>query len=256
MSIYKRLGSGETTGIGSSYAAEMVLPFTLATSETARDNHRLMPGCFVKNWGSSTRNGLSGFLRNPVILDSHQNTTRAVGKAMNVRETPDGKLLGDIKFADTPDGRELFSLYRDGFQNACSVSWIPHEATRAKDRGSDALNFHRVELLETSLVSVPADENALVQGRALSRRSKSPHVDAFDDLLTEVRSESGALMARFLVAEAGGRIGPNHFEIRVSARAALAEFEKRARLRGLSSNRVAQLAAIFRETMRGRLDEN
>lgn len=248
MKTYTRLASGEVSpsGLGNEYVGKMALPFVFATPGVARDNHRIMPGAWVKNWGSATRHGLTAFKRNPVILDGHDMTKRVVGRALNIREADDGKLIGAIEFADTQDGRELHKLYSDGFMNGVSVSWLPAEAKPARDRGSGALNFHRAELLEASTVAIPSDENALVMGRKLGA-SRSP--GSFDDLIVEAKREAARLRAKLLITDE--RTGPSRADLRIAADAAIEELKTRARSRGLTGNQCAQIAAIFREIFGG-----
>jgi len=147
------------------------ISFVFATPGAVRgDDHQLLRGAWSKNWTGAGRDGLTSFRRNPVILEAHDATRRAVGKCANITETADGRLLGSIEFAETEDGDELLELYRSGAMSACSIGWVPVAATRANDPNRvGGFDVSKAELLEISLVAVPADENALVVGRSMTR---------------------------------------------------------------------------------------
>jgi hypothetical protein len=99
------------------------------------------------------------------LLRAHALEENAVGRVDGLRETDDGKLVGSAVFAPTVAGKELATLYQSGFQSCFSVSWLPEEYSYSTDktRGSGAIDFKRVTLLEISCVSIPSDMGAVVQ---------------------------------------------------------------------------------------------
>jgi len=137
-----------------------------ATANVALDEHRLLPGCFVKNWKGRGETGLTGYesIGCP-LLRAHALDENAVGKVENLRETGDGRLMGAAVFAPTVTGQELATLYESGFQSSFSVSWIPVEYSYSTDktRGPGAIDFKLAKLLEISCVSIPSDMGATVQ---------------------------------------------------------------------------------------------
>jgi len=168
-------------------APDMRLSFIFASPGPVRgDSHQLLPGAWSKNWKGQPGDGLTNIRRNPVVLPAHDATAPAVGKITAVTELPDGRLAGSVEFANTPDGAKFFRLYRDGFMSAVSIGWAPIEATRSTDpaRGYNALDVKRAELLELSLVAVPADANALVLGRSHMPRvyPQARTADEFDNI--------------------------------------------------------------------------
>jgi HK97 family phage prohead protease len=268
-------------------ADDRVIKFTFATDQVALDGHRILAGA----WQSRGWDGLKEFKENPVFAWAHDMSQPPVGKVVNISENG-GKLTGAVRFADTPFADEIYQLFRGSFLRGASVGWLPIDWSYAKgaNREKGAIDFKKVRLLEISAVTVPSDSGALSEARSAGLRldavatwarsasiraetaaqrdqakslagllgtraqAKCGDGGAFGDLFEEAKTESARLLAQLLVCEVGGRLGPSRADLIIAARASLREFEKRARLRGLSSNRVAQLAAIFRETMRGRLD--
>jgi HK97 family phage prohead protease len=106
----------------------------------------------VQNWD------VKSYLSNPVILDSHNygSITEILARAVNVRmET--GVLKGELEFAlMNPKGKLAKDLVDNGFLNASSVGFIPKNFD---EQG----RITESELLEVSLVSVPANAYALFE---------------------------------------------------------------------------------------------
>ena len=101
---------------------------------------------------------LKWFKNNPVLLDSHNydSIEHIIGKLKNIKVT-DGKLKADIEFnMANPKGVMAKEMVDGGFINANSVGFIPKEFD---DKG----NILKSELLEDSLVSVPANPRALFE---------------------------------------------------------------------------------------------
>ena len=101
---------------------------------------------------------LDNFKKNPVLLDSHRydSLQRIIGRVDDI-EVKDGKLQGTIIFAiDNPLGALAAKLAEKGFINATSIGFIPKEF----DGMGDPI---RSELLEISIVGVPANAEALLK---------------------------------------------------------------------------------------------
>jgi len=99
---------------------------------------------------------LENFKKNPVVLDSHRydSIERIIGRIDNI-QVAEGKLQGTIVFAvDNPLGALAAKLAEKGFLNATSIGFIPKDF--------DGMgNPTRSELLEVSIVGVPANAEAL-----------------------------------------------------------------------------------------------
>lgn len=108
---------------------------------------------------------LKNFKKNPVILNSHNygDITEILGKATEITSNKDTKKLeGAIQFAvsQNPKAKIAFDLYAGGFASAFSVGFMPKEFN---DKG----DILKAELLEISLVSVPANAMALAKAKGI-----------------------------------------------------------------------------------------
>lgn len=114
---------------------------------------------------------LDKYRSNPVVLFGHNDKSVAnvIGKALNVR-IEGGALMGDIEFAPAaanPDAEIVYQLVKGGYLNSVSVGFQPIEWALSKDKSrAGGVDFKKQELLEISVVPVPANANALVQAKA------------------------------------------------------------------------------------------
>lgn len=104
---------------------------------------------------------LENYTKNPVILFGHDYKSLPIGKAVKVW-IEDGKLMFTIKFADTPMGNEVFRLFEEEMLNAFSVGFIPLKWDETGD-----FTFAEMELLELSVVTVPANPEALAKVKSV-----------------------------------------------------------------------------------------
>jgi HK97 family phage prohead protease len=126
--------------------------FTITTSSVDRDNDTI----------SSDGWELGNFLRNPVVLFGHDSRSLPVGRATNITPLSNGLVStvqfpekGVYDFADT-----VLAMVKGGFLKATSVGFRPLEVNINEERGG--LDFIRQELLEWSIVPVPANPEALM----------------------------------------------------------------------------------------------
>ena len=123
--------------------------FTMVLSTADEDRH----GDVVKQeWD------LKWIKKNPVLLDSHNydSITHIIGRLKNIR-VEDNKLKAEIEFnLDNPKGLLAYNMVKGGFLTAGSVGFIPKEFD---DKGV----ILKSELLEYSMVSVPANPRALLE---------------------------------------------------------------------------------------------
>lgn len=114
---------------------------------------------------------LDKFRSNPVVLFGHDDKTAAnvVGKAANVR-VEGNQLMGDIEFAPAtvnPQAEVVYQLVKGGYLNSVSVGFQPIDWALSKDKSRPGgVDFKKQELLEISIVPIPANANALVQAKA------------------------------------------------------------------------------------------
>lgn len=113
------------------------------------------------------------FERNPVLLWAHDYNTRPVGKVGRLDKGGD-LTARDVTF--TPPemhafGAEVGAMVAAGFLNTVSVGFLPKKWEERWDQEKGFLGFHflEMELLEISVVPVPANPQALVEGRAFAK---------------------------------------------------------------------------------------
>jgi len=112
---------------------------------------------------------LEAYRKNPVVLWAHDSRMLPVAKAPKVW-IEDGALkaeaeftpLGMAKFNDT-----VFEMYKQGFLSATSVGFLPRKyAFSDAPERRNGIDFLEQELLEFSAVPVPANADALIEGKA------------------------------------------------------------------------------------------
>lgn len=113
---------------------------------------------------------LKNFRKNPVALFNHQSSF-PIGKWGNLR-VEGGELKGKLTLA--PEGTseridEIRRLVDAGILRAVSVGFLPIKSEPLSDkRDNYGTRFLQAELIETSLVSIPANPNALAVARSLN----------------------------------------------------------------------------------------
>lgn len=112
---------------------------------------------------------LANFRKNPVVLWAHDASMLPIAKASNIR-VEDGKLMARAEFMPREISGFSDAVYRAlkaGFLSACSVGFAPIKYAFSEDSGRRfGIDFLECELLEFSVVPVPANQEALVQGRS------------------------------------------------------------------------------------------
>jgi HK97 family phage prohead protease len=153
-------------------AADLTRTFVITDGSVDRDGDILNPS----GWD------FSGWLKNPVVQAFHDYGSWPIGRGSNLRRVGDA-WLADFTFATTDEGKTALALIDDGILSACSVGFLPLES--AFDHARGGVNFIRQQLLEVSVVPVPANANALVQ------RAKALGLSA--DMVTKMFGAAGGL---------------------------------------------------------------
>ena len=141
-------------------AETRIVRFVLSDSSVARDGHTLATG----GWDTDS------YMKNPVVLFAHDKSHVAsvIGRMVNVFIQGD-RLMGDVEFMPgeiNPMAETVFRMVVSGFLNAVSVGFLPKAGKPAKNRSPGCFDYSQQELLEVSVVPVPALASALVAGRA------------------------------------------------------------------------------------------
>lgn len=121
---------------------------------------------------------LSKYRQNPVILLNHNANSLPIGKGEV--DVVDGKLMVDVEFdMDDPQAAEVARKTKAGFLNAVSVGFNPIDATPRSmlekshpAHGQSGQYFDKAELLEISIVTIPANGEAVAaKGYDMQNRS-------------------------------------------------------------------------------------
>jgi HK97 family phage prohead protease len=112
---------------------------------------------------------LDSYRKNPVVLWAHDASMLPIAKATNIR-VEDGKLKARAEFLPreiSGMSYAVFEMIKGGFLNATSVGFAPirYAFSEAADR-KFGIDFLEQELLEFSVVPIPANAEALVQARS------------------------------------------------------------------------------------------
>lgn len=138
---------------------QRALDFTISTGSVDRYGDTVS----VDGWR------LENYRSNPVVLWMHDNQMLPVGRGVNVR-VEDGSLQARVEF--TPAGMArfndtVFEMLKAGFLSATSVGFAPVKYNFVDDpKRGFGVDFIEQELLEFSIVTVPANAEALIEGRA------------------------------------------------------------------------------------------
>lgn len=115
------------------------------------------------------------FMNNPVFLEQHMSWEFPLGKFVEIWQETDPnrddgavRTVGKVKFAveEYDRAKVAFAMVANGFMNAVSVGFIPHDVEYNDDL--KAFIMRDCELLEVSLVSVPANPMALAKMKHLA----------------------------------------------------------------------------------------
>jgi HK97 family phage prohead protease len=119
--------------------------FVASTDLAARDGLKIP----ISAWRTEE------YLANPIVLVNHNFQSMPIGRTVRLEAT-EGTLYADIEFdQQDPEAKAIESKIRRGFVNSCSVSWdtVRIEGDTIKE----------ANLLDISVVAVPADPRALVE---------------------------------------------------------------------------------------------
>lgn len=114
---------------------------------------------------------LKNYKKNPVVLWAHDRSGLPIGKTVKFTKVGKGLNL-KVKFAE-PEvygfADTVFKLVKGGYINAVSIGFMPDydKVEYPKNRKGVHRIFHASELLELSIVPVPANQDALRTSKAL-----------------------------------------------------------------------------------------
>lgn len=130
---------------------------------------------------------VTDFKKNPVVLWGHDGFNLPIAKATKIWKE-DGKLMARAKFylKDT-FANKVYNYIVDGFLNAVSIGGM------VKEWGDDGITIEKLLMKEFSVVSVPANQEALVASKSFSGEQRA-----------ELNALANAYARKMLSQEAGG----------------------------------------------------
>jgi len=155
---------------------DRVLRFIGSNEDIDRD------GDVIKVDGWKTKN----YKLNPVVMVNHVRASLPVAKTNKVWVDKENKaLMFDIEFAPadvSAEGDTLYKLYKSGFMTATSVGFVPNfEKTEFPRENGEKSGPYRIfkeqELLEISLVSVPANPGAVMTSKSIEKAVEENIID-------------------------------------------------------------------------------
>ena len=115
---------------------------------------------------------LENYLLNPVVIPSHDYSAMAVGKCINIwKDVVNGNksLCATVKFAveEYELAKTYWNLYKNGYMNAVSIGFRPERGEMV----GETFYLFGSEILELSLVSIPANQLALAMAKGIDVKS-------------------------------------------------------------------------------------
>ena len=159
------------------------MQFSFVTKKINRENGTYS---FVASTENSDRYGdvinqkgwsLEAYNRNPVVLLNHNSNSLPIGKGKV--QIKGGQLMIDVEFDQEDElARKVESKVKNGYINAVSVGFNPIESKRRSELpkehkafGKRGMYFEKSELLEVSIVTIPANSDATAkQFNAIEKR--------------------------------------------------------------------------------------
>ena len=127
-----------------------------ATISTARVD-RMGDSISVTGWK------LANYKANPVVLFNHAQDPLPIGRATKVWSDA-GRLRATFEFSDDADAQRVRKLVDDGFLFSTSVGFDPIAWKFSSAKGREmGIDFMEQELLEFSVVGVPANPDAVIK---------------------------------------------------------------------------------------------
>jgi HK97 family phage prohead protease len=161
---------------------DRVLRFIGSDESVDRDNEKIL----VDGWV------LTNYKKNPVVLVNHNFYDLPVAKTKKVwKDVENKRLMFDVQFA-TPEessiGDTLYKLYKGGYMTSTSVSFRPYPDSIVYGDGEKQPRrvYTKQELLELSLVSIPANPNARKVEKGWSDAVENKVVDELE--INELKS--------------------------------------------------------------------
>lgn len=180
--------------------AERTVELVISSGEVDRYGEIVDPRAF-------DRDTVDAFMDNPVLLAGHQHIgfngePTIIGHWLSIQR--EGSLtVGVAKLATTQLASTYWQLIVDGSLRACSIGFIVHEWEMREigaGKGKTKVRvFTKIELVEVSLVAVPANREALMKaagfesitGRDADTGTVAAGVDVTEQITEALSAEAG-----------------------------------------------------------------
>jgi len=164
----------------------------MATEHPTRFSFTITTGAVDRNGNIADIDGweLSTYNSNPVVFFNHHWHQPPIGKTVSLDRQGDA-LVATIQMAPTQLGDQIGLLLADGYIRGASVGWKPLEFDlRLNERGfPTGIHSHRQELLEVSIVGIPANPETLrqaMQRDSLERDLNNPGTSQTPPVLGDI----------------------------------------------------------------------
>jgi HK97 family phage prohead protease len=170
------------------------IPTVKSLSESTRSATFIASTGAVDSYGESvdqTTWRLDRFKANPVILYGHKSRELPIGTATSIAVVG-GQLEVTIKFATSqanPLAEQVWQAIKEKVIRAVSVGFIPGETREEIRDGRPLTVLRNCELLEISVVAIPANHEALAKSYGTHLRGVSPGQQVVDEILAELDGE-------------------------------------------------------------------
>lgn len=134
---------------------ERTMTAVISSANIDRVGDRVLPGAF-KNLGKDGKT--------IPLLWSHDRSSMPIGKSVWIKNShKDKTVVGKFVFRNNPQSKDVWDMINEGFITKVSVGFnVLSEGWEQNDfQGYD---ISKAELLEVSLVNIPANRDAVVQG--------------------------------------------------------------------------------------------
>ena len=105
---------------------------------------------------------LSSYLQHPILLFGHDWYSKPVGKIVKAEITDKGLYI-EAEIADTADGQDIKNLIEFGILKAFSIGFQLRQGGYVETANDQPNEIIDLELLEISVVNVPANREALIE---------------------------------------------------------------------------------------------
>lgn len=172
--------------------------------------------------------------KNPVILWGHDpsKAENVIGSGGNIRLNQAGKSLITAQFDDDAHASLIFNKIKKGILRTVSAGFIPHTL----EFEDDVPVLKDNELLEVSVVAIPANPNAL----ALDFKAGEMHQKDAEYLVRTMREEADRLEAELKSKDADGKTAD---ELQAELEAATKRAEEAEAARDEAQAKVTELEA-------------